>query len=364
MLSVGLYPNQYWNSEKNEWEDIPPLERDREEYPVNGGSTIYRYSTVPICTSIIHDDFTVTITNEYSEFGGDPIGQLWGTFKPMAPFLGEMAKNFKMIGEQTKVWNTKNKKDESTLLGKATSIIADAFSKMGETNESMSKYLARSLVVQGTRFSYYNGTGIDFGALLMNFTLFSQYNTKKEVFEPVDDQLKKIFPYVVGEFKDFSLKEIAGDDYGEVGEFCSEFLKWQMPPGNFTADMKDVDNVQKGTLKLKIGPYISLENLVIKQCQIKYSKTMVKSPKGDGSDICPHSCEVSLMIQPITKYSRNSLERFIFGKATAESRKDLYVDLEYKNAELMSYRDREFAKSLKYNNKTTVPTYSSYKPLG
>lgn len=311
-LKVSLHPNQIPDgTEANgatKWVGAKNPEKDSasEEFP---------YDEDPICTSIIQDDFQVSIVNTYSDFGGDPLGDMWNSQKPMAPYMLEIAKGLRTISRKTEEYQKKAGADGSSIWDKAMSGLSSILDEVAAGQENMGKYLSRALVVQGTKFSYYGGTGVDFGNLQMKFTIFSQYVKEGDnyVFKSVNDQLEKILPYVIGDY--VSVTEL-GD--GEVGKFVQEFASWQMPPGNFAANLKNVDIVQQGTLKLRIGPFIAIENLVIKSCQLNYSKALVKNPEGNNSMnlFYPHSCEVTLGIAPITKYSRSSLERFIFGKAS------------------------------------------------
>ena len=332
ILMVGLYPNQKWKPNEDGsggvWSDVS--KSDGEEYPSytdSTGKTITPppYSETPICTSIITDEFQVSIANTFSDFGGDPIGEMWNSYKPMAPYISEISKGLQSISKTTDEWLNKEHnsgRESGDLFSRGVEALGKLAGQIGNSQQNMAQYLSRSLVVQGTRFSYYSGTGIDFGNLQMKFTVFSQYNIDGK-FETVDDQIKKILPYVIGEFK--KVDEL-GD--GEVGQFISEFASWQMPPGNFTADLKNVDVVQKGTLKLRIGPYFALENMVISGCQLQYSKALIKDPTSDKVSMYPMSCEVTLVLKPVTKFSRNSLERFIFGRASKISRASISTDIE------------------------------------
>lgn len=322
LTTITLHPNQELNSDETEWQDVyDPDDEDYATYTDSSGNerTPPKYSRTPICTAIIQEDFQVSIANTFSDFGGDPIGELWNSNKPMAPYLAEMAKGLGVIAEKTTNYIKSSGLKEDSYLTKGLGILANFLGNVSERTGNMSDYLSRSLVVQGTRFSYYSGTGIDFGNLQMKFTIFSQYVYDEEnddyIFLSVKDQVSKILPYVIGEFK--AVTEAGG---GEVGKFISEFASWQMPPGNFAANMKNVDVVQKGTLKLKIGPYFAVENIVIGGCTLKFSKAMAKDPTDSEEAVFPMACEVELILKPVTKYSRKSLERFIYGDASTNSR--------------------------------------------
>ena len=145
------------------------------------------------------------------------------------------------------------------------------------------------------------------------------YTGRKE-FVSVYKQVEDIIPYVIGDF-------IPVDKTGlgaTVDEFIKKVASWQLPPAGFRADLKDVDNVQRGTMKLRIGPYFAIENLVIENAQFNFSKTMVKNPNistiSDPERYTPAYCEVSLVLRPATKFSKNSLKRFIDGSATKNYR--------------------------------------------
>lgn len=319
------------------WKKADPVEKDTasEEFP---------YAEDSICTSIIQEDFQVSIANTYSGFGGDPLGEMWNSQKPMAPYMLEIAKGLRTISRKTEEYQNKANAKGSSVWDKAMSGLSNILDKVASGQENMGKYLSRALVVQGTKFSYYGGTGIDFGNLQMKFTIFSQYikEGNSYVFKSVNDQIEKILPYVIGEY--VSVTEL-GD--GEVGKFVQEFASWQMPPGNFAANLKNIDIIQQGTLKLRIGPYIAIENLVINGCQFEFSKALVKNPERGMSDklLYPLSCAVTLTLKPITQYSLNSLKRFVFGEASKEYRKELADKIKTDHSSLESSDSTLF-----YNN--------------
>jgi hypothetical protein len=187
-------------------------------------------------------------------------------------------------------------------------------------------YLSRALVVQGTRFSYYGGTGIDFSNLAMKFTLFSDWING--TFLTVEDQMRKILPYVAGDFVDLLDGSVNVSD--DVKKFVNRFASWQMPPGGFQSDLNSIDTVQKGTLKLRIGTRYALENLVISSAQFNFSKTMVKTPDSELAEkekmyFVPQYCEIVLNLRPASQYSKNSLERFVNGHAVGGTLK-IYED--------------------------------------
>ena len=289
------------------------------------------YSKYPICTAIINEDFQVSVANSFNDVGSDPIGNLWQELKPLAPYLGELSSGLSDIAKATQQWLGNN--GTGSKFADGVKWLNENVFKPGAEKAGMAgTYLARSLVVQGTRFVYYSGTGVDYGNLMMKFTLFSGYD-KDGNWRSVDDQIKGdgtaqhpgILPYVIGEFK--NVDEIPGD----AGKFVQQYASWQLPPGGFTADIKNVDNIQSGTLRLRIGVRYAIENLVIGGAQFNFSKTMVKNPESsnitDDNYLVPLSCDVILNLKPATKSSRVSLENFVFGKNSTEYRKEYLTEM-------------------------------------
>ena len=295
LMNVTLHPNTKYLGPKNGidyWGHADNLEP---------GTNEWRYSLDPIATSILSEDFSVDIVNTWSDFGGDPIADMFNNQKTMAPYLADVAKSLHSISDQTKAENEKTGGNNKIydVIGKVTEFIAN-------NQEKQAKYLGRALVVNGTKFSYYGGTGINFNNITMKFTIFPKIENNR--FITVKEQIIDILPYIIGDYIPVT----------EAGSFAKEFASWQLPPAGFTADIKSVDTVQKGTFKLRFGTYYSLDNLVINGCNFNFSKTMVKDPTvgagvytGTGQNITPMYCDVTLQLKPATKYSRNKLEEFI-----------------------------------------------------
>ena len=217
--------------------------------------------------------------------------------------------------------------------GKVASLMSKATELMStfSNNSSLDEYLNKSLVVQGTRFTYYSGTGISFNNLGMRFTIFPRYDESGN-FMSVLDQIGDILPYIVGRFVPFHISDtqtaslvqkfVGSTAIKDVESFVSQYVNWQEPPGGFMAKNKDVDQTgitdvdspQFGTLKLKIGGLYAITNLVCADASLTFSKQMVKGPSSE-TPLTPLYCDVNLMLKPATKYSDKSLMRFINGKA-------------------------------------------------
>jgi hypothetical protein len=315
LLSVTLHPNTVISNGK--WDKVTDAE-EGEDCPKkkDGNPCDFPYSKTPICRSVISEDFQVSISNTFSDFGNDAIGTFWNSpdVKAIAPYVDEIGGSLTTILQKTSEW-LEGKAPKDSEISKMAKKISDNAPKLIKKG---SDYLSRALVVQGTRFAYYGGTGLDFGNLSMKFTLFSDWNKEGTEFISVNEKVKDILPYVVGDFVEL----VDGTEVEEgVKEFVNRFASWQIPPGGFKSDLKSVDTVQQGTLKLRIGVRYAIENLVISSAQINFSKTMVKNPKGgeDETYLVPHSCDVVLNLRPASLYSRDSLERFVSGAAVRDS---------------------------------------------
>lgn len=326
LLSVGLYPNTKKGAVKDgitTWNPADNLETEKETnatnpHPGNSESRAWPYSKDPICTSTINQDFQIETVNTWSGAGGDAIGALWDTFKKTAPYSRLIGGALKDIEKASKDFADGAKSDLQSKLGNGVAWLAGVLSK---NQAKQANYLDRSLVVQGTRFIYFSGSEIGFGNNLgMKFTIFPKIEGGK--FKTVPDQITEFLPWIDGEFVGVE----AGTGETTADEFIKSYVSWQCAPGGFQADITDVDVVQKGTLKLRIGAYYAIENLVIGNASFSFSKEMVKNPvsNNDGSDyLTPLYCDVNLLLKPASKYSSKSLEKAITGKFTDSYRTTL-----------------------------------------
>lgn len=273
------------------------------------------YSKEPLLTSILTEDFSVSIANTWDDFsGGNMVSDIFNSVKPLgayASFMGERMKDIKKKTDELR------EKDSDVFTSKAVGYIGQAVDKIDKSGifDKAANYLGRSLVVQGTRFSYYGGTGVSFGNLGMKVTIFSDWNSELGMFETVHDKLKELYPYIMGKYVN---KVTDNKDYAVL----NEFFGWQMAPGGYKANIKNVDVVQDGTLKLKFGGYYSISNLVVRDAQFVFSKQMMKHPTSPG-EILPLYCDLMLSLQPATKYSDVSLRSFVSGEKTTEERNEL-----------------------------------------
>lgn len=302
-----------------------------------------RYGKRPLCTSIVNEDFNISIANTWADFsGGQQLQDMFNSVqKPLEPYAYEVGNIFEKAAKGIKDY----KLGEDNVIGQGfLDWIGDTASKGSKAFKNTGNILSRSLVVQGTRFKYYSGTGIAFSNLGMKFTLFADFieqfeykdsgNGKIEkeslgyVFQTPDDQLAPLIPYAIGKYlplvsskdnntnswlENIGIKGFLDDKITGWKDIVNKFLGWQMPPGGFKADIQYIDSVQTGTLMLRIGPYYRLKNLVIQDIQLNYSKQTAKYWDRDTGKIktCPLYCDVFITLTPVNKYSDEMLKKFI-----------------------------------------------------
>ena len=304
-----------------QWEAFSQEEADPDSLNVFGRAVTYPYSKVPILKTFVHEDFNVSVANSWTNNGGgDAVSEIFNMVKPYAAYLPYLKDQFMIAWDAQK--NGLSKEDLKDIKNSkvadfamtAVNTIHSALEGTGDrtnhnegTNlfDTITKELNSSLVSQGSRFSYYQGTGTSFSHLNMRTTVFPEYDSDGNLIT-VLDKLEKIFPYVMGSFEhDELIKKINAED----------FVAWQRPPGGFEANIFDIDAIQKGTLKLKIGSMYSLDNLVVQSMQLNLSKTVLKIPNPfkQLKTPTPLYAEITLDLMPVTKYSVNSLMDFVNG---------------------------------------------------
>ena len=226
----------------------------------------------------------------------------------------------------------------------------------------------RAIVFQGARFSYFGGTGVSFDNVALNYTMFPYWDTEDldengfPKFKTIYDQLEVILPYVIGDFVPLVFAEVVKDgteskavsflkDIEATAKgVASSFGSWQLPPGGFEAAIKDIDVIQRGTLKLKVGSLYSIDNIVISSCNFTLSKHLIKHPQVEAhlknatedaaQYLTPAFCDVQLGLRPVSMASKNSLLRFIRGEGTVSDKRQVYNTHAY-NLDLLEERVRD-----------------------
>lgn len=382
------------------------------------------YFKKALCRSIASEDFQVAISNSWQDFaGGNQISELFNQIRPIGAYYNWAKPKIEKIVAQTEA--AADTSDSGSWGGKVLGGMVSVLRGASNIGNGLAKILGRSLVVQGTRFSYYCGTGISMGNLGMRFTLFGLpgFNVHK--------QLEGLYPYMIGKYVRFDVNEniFGGDENGDdseeanpsaqresFNELAQEFIGWQLPPGGFEPNIKDIDDIQKGTLKLKFGTYYSIPNLLIRDVTLNFSKQMMKSPakgnlksvgaglfklsenftesqehwmeykpisdgglktfnqkkttvtketkryRGLDNELSPLFCDVQIQFQPSTKFSDESMKRFVDGSRSGtdltkihKTMKDCLVDeaklsetaFEKVDQDGNSWRDRPLRRKIK-----------------
>lgn len=299
---------------------------------VSGDKDADGYSTKALCSCIMNEDFAMTIANAWSEMGGDPIGSLWNSFKPLAPYLDVFSDTIQEMKEKQDAWaktqeGKKGMRNSSLVKGLGWVVDKLSSDKVTEGTSKASLYLNSALSVEGSRFSFYGGTGISFSNMVMKFTLFSEFGNT------VSDQLKDLLPYFIGTWEGLDENEEA---VNTLGKTVTELIGFERPPSGYRANIWSVDTKQDknsmlknsitGTFKLKFGPYYSIRNLVVSDLQLNFSKQMVKIPENEmlanetKLNLHPLFCDVQLTLKPCVKYNDELIEEFVLGSSTQEDR--------------------------------------------
>lgn len=333
LTSVTLHANKWWKANENgeggefiNWDQIKgengfgnhgnECDKDLYERLIQIENGACGYGLDPICTSILNEDFGIAISNTWSEFGGDPIGDMWnslrgpmsGVAKPIVDSLNTLLTN----NEEHRNNGDENKSNFVRKIEDAIHWIREKKTKYVDSKDvDVVSFLNKALITQGTRFSYYGGTGIAFGNLGMKFTIFPQW--KNNEFIEVQKQVEKLYPYFIGQVESFeSATGIKGDeDSNYLGQAANRCFMFQKPPGGYLTEMLSIDKIQEGTLKLKIGGFYEITNLVCSDIMLNFSKNMVKNPI--DNTISPLFCDVTISLRASTKYSDIMLRKFIGG---------------------------------------------------
>lgn len=353
LTCATLHPNMELSEDQTKW---IPCRTTKTMLDSDKDNPESEYREEPICRAIINEDFNVSVANSWSDFGGDMLGQIWESVKPLAPYADAFQN---MIAQAVKDYNDPNNKEqvdkinESFVSKTMANLMEAANNAMNNGKIDITDYLNRSLVAQGTRFSYYSGSGTSFGNLMMKFTLFPTYDEKKG-FVTVDDQVDKLFPYCIGKFvkgTDGLDESFKSEEGKELQKAIDNMIGWQKPPGGFKANVKNVDVVQDGTLLLKFGAYYSIANLVVENANFNFSKQMVKNPNINSAQlISPLYCDITIQLRPATKYSDISLRKFVLSRWKNKTVQDVIEDLR-KN---LNYRDTNSGLNSNSNSKLYV----------
>jgi len=348
LTTISLHANSIYTS-KDTWVFCKGVD-DRNKNGKIERTDLYDedgYLYEPICTAPLQEDFQVTVQNSWSDLGGDQAGDFINSIRAsLAPFAGTISAGLnEMLKNQTLDKFTDEEKnstmgqilmavvEKTAQLANGTENIQDYQNKqkLTVTESNLAKFLNSALMVNSGKFSIFQGSNLNFQNMGMKFTIMPKWDPDTGVFDTVQHQLRDIYRYFFGEYIDMS--EILGED--KNGTMLSR-LTWQRPPGGYQADMSQLDAIQKGSLKLKLGGIYSICNVVVESAALTFSKQTVKNPRvtyerltGEGdikssSDyLSPLSCEVNLILRPCTRYSDSTFKNIIEGAGMQKEKEDL-----------------------------------------
>lgn len=155
------------------------------------------YGYTPIATAILNEDFQINIQNTWTDVSGNnTLEDLWRTIQPMGATMAGIAPYAQKIADNT---------SGST---SPTAIFKGLVSTGATFMAGASQFLNSALVVQGSRFTIYQGTNTDFANLSMKFTLFSDWEkVSNEEGKPqfkfitVNQKLNRLWPYFQGYYQ-------------------------------------------------------------------------------------------------------------------------------------------------------------------
>jgi len=200
LTSISLHPNKILD-DRGEWIEIKSGgdgEKFRRDMTYVGSG----YRIEPLVSAILTEDFNVSIANNWSSVNGDDvISGIWSGLRTIAPYTS-------MVG--TTLDATDNATKDPTIDQPITSKFANALTKLTKRargiKNAIDPHINEQLVVQGTRFAYYAGSGTAFGNLGMRFTIFPKYS--ESGFITVVEQAKNILDYTNGKFRTDDLSMI------------------------------------------------------------------------------------------------------------------------------------------------------------
>ena len=303
-MTMSLHPSTYNNGSR--WEvftdGYPPFK----SAPDN-----MHYSFTPIATCLLSDDPSFSVSNNFTDFnGGNPIEDVFNSMKPFAPFLEKLGAGLENTSDDT-MGATIN-----DYLNRGKKVVGKFAKNAGEI-------LNHALFIQGTRFSFYNGSSFSTGQMEMKFTKFSEYNSNGEFINVKDYIGSVLAPYCYGVYapiSDTGSKEgsFGSGLPGDMKKFIADYCGVQVAPGGFRMDNKSLDNALKGTLRLNIGGVYAIENLVIKSMTVSFSRSQSKNPEEPGATV-PLYADISLSLCPASMVTDLSFTKMLSGNGLENS---------------------------------------------
>lgn len=229
LTSVSLHPNQILNKTTGKWEDVK--DGDDEQYVKKGGQDFgCGYSIKPIAQAILQEDFNVAVANRWTAVGDNAISELWNQARTIGPYVPVAKDMLSIITRAAENQSIQSANEGNTWTSKLTDVLGTV-SKLAEGGINLiSSRINDSLIIQGSRFTYYSGSGVAFGNLGLRYTMFPIFDGTGNMISTVD-QVANILPYVNGTFEESSLTYLS-----------SAIKSWANTDEGINAIKKKVDN--------------------------------------------------------------------------------------------------------------------------
>lgn len=355
LTSVSLHANMFpkkGEDGKVTWEEItkpineemtpeeieetnPVADAEDCEIAYNNDKKKYYYNVHPICRSICNEDFIVNISNDWSDFGVDNIaGSLWNTIRQVGPYKSVIDSSIKQIIDNAKAkeeqYETSKDHSWGDYINHGVNWLATHYdATFGRLSHE--DYFNKALIMQGTKFSYYGGSNVNFTNLGMKFTLFPKLDDNNNYID-VLTQASELYKYLIGSTEEFfteNMTQALESHNIKAPEIVKKTLLWQKAPMEFEPNLQQYDVIQKGTLKLKIGSLYSIANLVCNDANLVFSKQMVKLRNQIGRiELSPLYCDVAISLRPVSKYTERLLQNLISNQRTTHMNTEHDVNTE------------------------------------
>lgn len=294
------------------------------------------YGAIPIASAILSEDYQIEVQNNWTDVSGqDTVSQIWNTVQQMAPLMGNISAVF---GDKS-----------NTQLNPGP---VQDYVDMGVRGlREAATILNNHVVMQGNKFSMYQGTSSQVVNLNMRFTLFSDWDSSGNRFVDVRDKINMLLPYFQGRLQMYDRNyiqegmlylinkhnDLVDSLSGTFGIDISKYLKisdgvyqwtsdlgekldnvlanhvgFQEPPAGYIAVNRNIDACQRGTFRLVFGGKYALENLIGQNMSVTMSKGFVKNPVEPNKKI-PMYADVNLNFKCCSSWSNTVIRNFING---------------------------------------------------
>lgn len=203
LTSVSLHPNKEYDTKTKTWKNVE--DGDTETYFRGDKSETCGYSSTPIAQAILQDDFNVAVANRWTPVGDNAISEIWNKARTIGPYIPVVQDMLSLITATSKNQSIKSAEEGNAVTSTVTDILGTVSTLAKGGINLLSSRINDSLIIQGSRFTYYSGSGTAFGNLGLKYTIFPKFDVEKHSMISTVDQVKIILPYVNGTFEESGL---------------------------------------------------------------------------------------------------------------------------------------------------------------